>query len=63
MPDFSTSIDIDPYEYIDECSRSEIKELIEILIDNWISTLESCFDTLLFSKSTKIKANLSKIIT
>jgi hypothetical protein len=34
MPDFSTYIDIDPSEYIDECSRSEIEELIEILIDN-----------------------------
>lgn len=32
MPDFSTSIDIEPWEYVDDCSKSEIKELINILI-------------------------------
>lgn len=33
MPDFTTEIDIDPYEYVSECSKYEIKELIECLID------------------------------
>lgn len=31
MPDFSTYIDIDPYEYVEECSRRELQELIGIL--------------------------------
>ena len=31
MPDFSTYIDIDPYEYVEECSRQELQELIGIL--------------------------------
>jgi len=31
MPDFSTYIDIDPYEYVEECSRRELEELIGIL--------------------------------
>lgn len=31
MPDFSTYIDIDPYEYVDKCSRRELEELIGIL--------------------------------
>lgn len=33
MADFSTYIDVDPSEYVSECSRSEIIELIEILIE------------------------------
>jgi hypothetical protein len=31
MPDFSTYIDIDPYEYVEECSRQELQALIGIL--------------------------------
>lgn len=31
MPDFTAEIDIDPWEYVRECSRAEIKELIEAL--------------------------------
>lgn len=34
MPDFSTEIDIEPWEYISECSRREIDELIETLIED-----------------------------
>lgn len=34
MPDFSTEIDIEPRDYISECSRREIDELIESLIEN-----------------------------
>ena len=34
MPDFSTEIDIEPWEYISECSRREIDDLIETLIEN-----------------------------
>ena len=33
MADFSTYIDVEPSEYVSECSRSEIIELIEILIE------------------------------
>jgi len=33
MPDFTTEIDIDPYEYVSECSKLEIIALIECLID------------------------------
>ena len=32
MPDFTTEIDIDPYEYVDECSRHEKQELIDELV-------------------------------
>jgi hypothetical protein len=34
MPDFSTEIDIDPWEYISNCSSREIDELIETLIED-----------------------------
>lgn len=34
MPDFSTEIDIEPWEYISECNRREIDELIETLIED-----------------------------
>jgi hypothetical protein len=33
MPDFTTEIDIDPREFVDSCSRREIKDLIEYLVD------------------------------
>lgn len=32
MPDFSTEIDIEPYEYISACSKRDIDDLIESLI-------------------------------
>ena len=32
MPEFSTYIDIDASEYVSECSKSEINELIEELV-------------------------------
>ena len=34
MPDFSTEIDIEPWEYISECNGREIDELIETLIED-----------------------------
>jgi len=34
MPDFSTEIDIEPWEYINACSHREIDELIEDLIED-----------------------------
>lgn len=34
MPDFSTEIDIEPWEYINACSNREIDELIQDLIDD-----------------------------
>ena len=33
MPNFSTYVDIDPFEYIDSCRESDIEELIDILIE------------------------------
>jgi hypothetical protein len=33
MPEFSTYVDVDVYEIIDECSKSEINELIDELIE------------------------------
>ena len=34
MPDFSTEIDIEPYEYISACSKRDIDDLIESLIED-----------------------------
>ena len=34
MPDFSAEIDIEPWEYVSECSRREIEDLIETLIED-----------------------------
>ncbi len=33
MPEFRTEVDIEPYEYVDECSRHEKQELIDELVD------------------------------
>lgn len=45
MPEFSTYIDIDPSEYVDECSKSEIKELIdELVIHGYINQSDSLID-------------------
>jgi hypothetical protein len=34
MPEYKTSIDVEPWEYVQDCSKWEIKELIESLIEN-----------------------------
>jgi hypothetical protein len=34
MPDFSTVIEIEPWEYVSECNGREIDELIETLIED-----------------------------
>ena len=34
MPEFTTEIDIDPSEYLDYCSKSERKRLIELLVED-----------------------------
>lgn len=31
MPDFTAEIEIEPYEYVNDCSSSEIEDLIEVL--------------------------------
>jgi hypothetical protein len=37
MPEFRTEVDIEPYEYVDECSRQELQELIDELVDRgWV---------------------------
>lgn len=33
MPDFSTSVDIEPWEYVSECSGRDIEDLIENLVE------------------------------
>ena len=33
MPDFNTEIDIDAWDYISACSKREVKELIEVLVE------------------------------
>lgn len=33
MPDFETEINVDPSEFVDTCSKREIKELIEYLVN------------------------------
>jgi hypothetical protein len=33
MPDFSASIDIEPWEYVSECSGRDIEDLIESLVE------------------------------
>jgi hypothetical protein len=33
MPEFSTYVEIEPSEYIDNCSSSDIKELVNILVE------------------------------
>jgi ribosomal protein S8 len=33
MADFSTYVDIEPKEFVDNCSSQEVKELINILIE------------------------------
>jgi len=34
MPEFETYVDIDPSEFVSVCSESEIKELIECLVED-----------------------------
>ena len=31
MPEFTTEVDIDPSEFVDSCSNTELKRLVEIL--------------------------------
>lgn len=33
MPDFSASVDIEPWEYVSECSGRDIEDLIESLVE------------------------------
>jgi hypothetical protein len=33
MPEFTTEIDIEPHEYVYECSKRELQELIDELIE------------------------------
>ena len=41
MPEFQTYIDIDPSEYIDSCSKSEIDDLIDFLVEDGYITRNS----------------------
>ena len=38
MPDFTTEIDIEPHEYVYECSKRELQELIDELIEKGLVT-------------------------
>lgn len=33
MPDFSTEVDIDPSEFLSECSKREKKELVDLIVE------------------------------
>jgi hypothetical protein len=33
MPEFTTEIDIEPHEYVYECSKRELQELIDELVE------------------------------
>ena len=33
MPEFTTEIDIEPHEYVYECSKRELQELIDVLVE------------------------------
>jgi len=63
MADFSTDIDIDPSEYVSECSHSEIIELIEILLED--GHLDSFNGKVILSNKNEIddewKEGLSKL--
>ena len=47
MPEFTTEVEIDPYEYVLECSNDEIDDLIECL------TKEGYLDTKTMPMSNK----------
>jgi hypothetical protein len=34
MPEFTAEVDIDPSEFIDSCSKSERKRLVELLVED-----------------------------
>ena len=34
MPEFNTYVDVDVYEFISECGKREIKELIDALVED-----------------------------
>jgi predicted HTH domain antitoxin len=34
MPKFSTYVDVDIHEFMEECSKREIKELIDYLVED-----------------------------
>ena len=38
MPEFTTEIDIEPHEYVYECSKRELQELIDELIEKGLVT-------------------------
>jgi thiaminase len=40
MPEYTAEIDISPDEFISDCSSSEIKEIIEALIEEWDNICE-----------------------
>lgn len=64
MPYFSTYVDIEPGEYIDNCSGSEIKELINILVEeghlNGETVTSDGHHNLLDEEWVKIISKLSK---
>ena len=33
MPDFNTSVEIEPWEFVEQCSSSDIEDLIDSLVD------------------------------
>ena len=64
MPDFTTEIDIDPYEYVDECSRHEKQELIDELVSRgFVLQISSPSGTQLNLLEIEWMNNIAKLAT
>ena len=64
MPEFTSEIDIDAEEFIDSCSKSELQELIDILVEEGyvnrkdvVSTQKNLLDEELDEVIGKLKGN------
>lgn len=64
MPDFTTEIDIDPYEYVDECSRHEKQELIDELVSRgFVLQISSPIETKPNLLEIEWLSNIAKLAT
>ena len=64
MPEFTTEIDIDPYEYVDECSRHEKQELIDELVSRgFVLQISSPSGTQLNLLEIEWMNNIAKLAT
>ena len=64
MPEFRTEVDIDPYEYVDECSRHEKQELIDELVDRgFVLQISSPIETKPNLLEIEWLSNIAKLAT